>query len=128
MTDLHQSLEALEHDRWDEPAFPSYIVKTCHRARKKPLCDLTHEELRCLIGQKIGLRYLLPIAVTVLQQEPLLEVTYFPGDLLLVLLRLEPGDWADVPDALRQFAALIQANRAQIDACEDIPHSLTDKY
>lgn len=128
MTDLNKSLEVLEQDVWDEPTFGSYVVKTCHAARKKPLGALSDEEIRCLIAQKVGLRYLLPIAVARVEREPLAEVTYFPGDLLLVLLRLEIGDWAQNFAELRRFSALIRDKRGEIDACGDIPGGLAERY
>ena len=124
--DLNRTLEELEQDVWNEPAFRSYVTVTCTQARKKPLCQLTDEELRCMIGQKTGLAYLLPLAVDRLQNEPLLEASMFPGDLLTVLLRLDPDDWA--ADTASRFAAILQENRQQLEACADIPASLLHRY
>ena len=128
MTDLNKSLEVLERDVWNEPSFGSYVVKTCHAARKKPLGTFSDEEIRCLIAQKVGLRYLLPIAVARVEREPMAEVAYFPGDLLLVLLRLEIGDWSQNRTELLRFSALIRDNRGEIDACRDIPDGLAERY
>ena len=36
-----------------------------------------------MIGQKIGLDYLLPIAIKVLEKEPFIETDYYEGDLFL---------------------------------------------
>ncbi len=122
----NRSLEELENDVWEEPAFRSHITVTCTQARKKPLCQLTDEELRCMIGQKIGLAYLLPLAVERLQDDPLLEASMFPGDLLTVLLRLDPEEWA--ADTAASFSSILLANRPQLEACADIPASLLHKY
>ncbi len=77
-----KSLEELENDIWDKPGCKSYVVTTCFAARKKPLQELSNEEIRLLIGQKLGLKYLLPLAVDILKTDPLIEVTFYPGDLL----------------------------------------------
>src|ERR1700722_18461483 len=58
-----RTLEQLEVEKWGRPPFPSNVVTTCHAMRCKPLRDLTDEELRLAIGQKMGLRFLMPLAV-----------------------------------------------------------------
>ena len=128
MIDTTHSIEELENDVWGEPAFGSYIVTVCHKARKKPIKSLSDEEIRCLIGQKTGLRYLLPIAVEILQKEPLIGITYFEGDLLLTLLRLDRGDWADNPAELQRFIGIIRDHRTQIEQSEEIPRRLIEQY
>lgn len=128
MTDRTKSLEALEQKVWPEPEFQSYVIRTCHAARKKPLEALTDEEIRCLIGQKTGLRYLLPIAVELLAGDPLREVTFYPGDLLHTLLRLAPEDWSEAPEALAAFRAMLTAGQEAIAACPEIPRALLEAY
>ncbi|MDB5339861.1 MAG: hypothetical protein JWN70_5480 [Planctomycetaceae bacterium] len=77
-----KTLDELEGDVWGAPTFDSYLVTTCHRLRTKPVDDFTVEDLRIMIGQKIGLEYLMPKALGVLEAEPLAEGDFFPGDLL----------------------------------------------
>ena len=128
MIDINKSIEELENDYWGEAASDSYVIKTCHKARQKPLKSLSNEEIRCLIGQKIGLRSLLPIAVDILKNDPLIDVTYFEGDLLLVLLRLEIEDWEFNQNERKQFIAILQGNRSKIEMCGEIPNELIEKY
>lgn len=128
MTDISKSIEELEQDFWAEPDFPSYVVRACHAARKKPVQSLSAEELRCLIGQRIGLKYILSAAVSLLEHEPMTETALFPGDLLLAVLRLDAPDWAENPDALRAFAAMLRENRAELGGCAEIPQKLLEKY
>lgn len=57
-----KSLENLEKDIWsplhkDEN---SYLIQTCHKLRKKQLKDFEIEDLRIMIGQNIGLNFLIP--------------------------------------------------------------------
>src|SRR5438046_2491656 len=76
------TLEKLERLVWEEPNSDSHLVTTCHRLRKKPIDEFTVEDLRIMIGQKIGLPYLLPRAIAVLEREPLVDGDFYPGDLL----------------------------------------------
>ncbi|NNE89496.1 MAG: hypothetical protein HKN27_15615 [Silicimonas sp.] len=87
----HKSLEQLEKDIWPAPDYPSYLVTTCHELRKKKLSDFTAEDLRIMIGQSIGLRYLLPKAIEFLQEDPFCQGDFYQGDLLMALTRLPAG-------------------------------------
>ncbi len=121
------SLEQLENDFWGEPALDSYVVTVCHKARKKPLGELSHEEIRLLIGQKIGFKYLLPMALDILEKEPLIEVTFYEGDLMNELIRLDISDWQD-SEQLQRFKNLIKACCEMLRNSEDIKHEEMDKY
>ena len=44
-------------------AYDSSLVKNCYRLRRVPLKHFRIEDLRLMIGQEIGLKYLLPIAL-----------------------------------------------------------------
>lgn len=123
-----KSIEELESDYWYESKFHSYVSENCYSARKKPISELSHEEIRLLTGQKIGLKYLLPVAVSILEKNPLIEVTFFKGDLLKNLLRLEIADWKDNKTDLERFRAIILDNYSSIESCEEIPIKMTEKY
>ena len=65
-----KSLQELERDGWGQPDYDSHLVQTCHRLRRVPLADFTTEDLRIMIGQKIGLlNTSLPFAF-ILQMRP----------------------------------------------------------
>jgi contact-dependent growth inhibition (CDI) system CdiI-like immunity protein len=55
------------------------------------------EDLRIMIGQNIGLSYLLPLAIEQLQHDPLVAGDFYPGDLLEAVLRVEPSFWGVQP-------------------------------
>ena len=42
-----------------------------------------------MIGQEIGLRYHMPMAVQILEREPLAEGHFYPGDLLSSVVRAD---------------------------------------
>jgi hypothetical protein len=46
-----------------------------------------------MIGQSIGLRWLVPLALEMLKQNPLAEADLYPGDLLNSVLAVESDFW-----------------------------------
>ena len=122
-----QSLEELENDRWGEPEFGSYVVTTSHSARQKPINKLTDEEIRLLIGQKIGLKYLLPIAVKMVELCPDRMITFFPGDLMKCLLNLDNEDWKDNKDDMEQFRKIVTENIDRIIVIKEISFDLINR-
>ena len=103
-------------------------MRTAQQARKKPLSKLTNEEIRLLISQKIGLKYIIPIAVSILNTDPLIEITYFEGDLLTALLQLSVSDWENNKNELRSFQSIISDNIAAIKSCENIQIDFLNNY
>jgi hypothetical protein len=89
------TVEQWEGSVWPEPGpGATRLVRTCTALRRKPVADFTTEDLRVMIGQRIGVGLLLGPAVDLLLADPLAEGDLFPGDLLSAVLRLDPGDWA----------------------------------
>jgi hypothetical protein len=105
MSDLAKSLEELEGEAWGQPEYDSYLVTTAHRLRKKPLRDFTIEDFRLMLGQAIGIPFLLPLALEQLEVEPFAEGDFYAGDLLVTCTKL------DLP-TLRTHPALLQRLRA----------------
>lgn len=81
------TLEELDGEDWGEPTYPSHLVTTCHRLRKKDVDQFTVEDLRIMVGQGIALDHLTPRALAVLRVDPLASGDLFPGDLLSALIR-----------------------------------------
>ena len=92
-----------------KPELDTYVLRTAARAMRLPLKDLSAEEIRLLIGQKVGLQYLLPLAIEILRKNPLKQASMFPGDLLAVCKRLDPADWNENPVELRAFQNILKA-------------------
>ena len=59
-----------------------------------------------MIGQNIGLSYLVPLALEYLEKDPLAEGDFYPGDLLASVLRADARFWRDHPH-LRQAVGVI---------------------
>lgn len=95
--DRSKTLQELENDDWGESAYSSYLVTTCHRLRRKPLMEFTDEDLRIMIGQNIGLPYLMPIAVERLVDNYFSSGDFNRGDLLRNVLKVEASFWKKHP-------------------------------
>jgi hypothetical protein len=81
------TLEELDGEVWGEPDYPSHLVTTCHRLRKKDLDDFTIEDLRIMVGQGIALEHLVPRVLARLRDDPLAGGDFYSGDLLSALIR-----------------------------------------
>ena len=108
--DRSKTLQELEGEDWGEPEFESHVVANAHRLHRIPLCEFTVEDLRFMIGQQCGLRYLIPIALERLHVDPLIEGECYPGDLLSAVLRADSRFWVASPE-LRAGASRV-AERA----------------
>ncbi|MEU8712521.1 contact-dependent growth inhibition system immunity protein [Streptomyces sp. NPDC048663] len=103
-----RSLEELERDRWPvPPADATRLVATAHALRRRPVGELTVEDMRLLIGQDIGLPYLLPLALSVLRENPLAEGDMYEGDLLSAVLTRKPVVWTEFPGIGRELRAIV---------------------
>jgi hypothetical protein len=120
------TLEDVEGVRWGEPEFDSSLVRRCHELRRIPMRSFTVEDLRLLIGQKIGLSVLLPLALERLERDPLAEGDRYAGDLLAAVLRVNSDFWRRHPDlhtrlegvVLRLTAEQREEVRPSLDAFE----------
>ena len=98
---LRRSLEQLEADPWPPPSsFDSRLVQEVHRLRSVPIGALSTEDLRLLLSQRVGTRWLVPLALDQLTANPLAAGDFYPGDLLTAVLRSEPSYWDNHPDQL----------------------------
>lgn len=112
---LSLTLDQLENTHWGEPTYSSYLVRTCHALRKKPLQDFTVEDLRIMIGQNISLEYLMPLAVLELSKNILAEGDFYPGDLLKAVLSAEGGFWEKHPGMHERVAMLFRQSQGVIE-------------
>ena len=102
------TLEELESDVWGPPEYDSHLVRRCHELRRKDLADFTTEDLRIMLGQRIGVPFLLPPAVDVLVADPLAEGDFQPGDLLRAVAVLPDDAWATCPGRRAELAGVLR--------------------
>lgn len=95
-----KTLEELDGDRWGPAAYDSHLVREAHRLRAVRIGELTIENLRLLLGQQIGIEWLVPIALARLREDPLAEGDFYPGDLLSNVLGVDAAYWSSHPELL----------------------------
>ena len=111
------SLEELEGDVWPPTDVHTNLIDSCHRLRKKAIEELSASELRLLIGQKIGLRFLAPRALDILEEDPLVWATFAPGDLLEAVFVADENLFQWKPAIYQRLRQL--AKRVEVMAAED---------
>ncbi len=104
--DLSKSIEELENKVLGKPDFDSHLVVECYRLCKVPLSELTVENLRMLIGQQIGLIYLVPLALEILVKDPFVEGDFYKGDLLKNVSELPSEFWVNNPVLNNEFTGI----------------------
>jgi hypothetical protein len=107
----NKSLEQLERDNSKEPKqFSNFLVKKAYEFRKKPLQDLTIEEIRLLISQSIGLEHIVPLALDKLDEDILAEGDFYKGDLLIPLSKLPNKFWDSNATLLTNLKVKVEKN------------------
>jgi hypothetical protein len=101
--DRTQSLNQLQLSAPVKPDYGSHVVIECYRLRDVPLSQLTAENLRLLIGQGIALDHLVPMALELVGEQPLVSGDFYAGDLLVVLLSLPASFWQSRRDWCRRL-------------------------
>ncbi|MFI5991801.1 contact-dependent growth inhibition system immunity protein [Streptomyces sp. NPDC051362] len=107
---LHRdrSLEELERACWPAPSVEATrLVATAHALRRRPIGELTVEDLRLLVGQDIGLPYLLPLALEVLRENPMAEGDMYEGDLLSAVLARNPSVWTECSELSGELRVIV---------------------
>ncbi|MFF3948157.1 contact-dependent growth inhibition system immunity protein [Streptomyces sp. NPDC001902] len=105
---LDRTLDELDPPRWEAPsADATHLVRTVHALRRVPLGDLRAADLRVLLTQQVGLPYVLPLAVRLLVEDPLLDACFYEGDLLLAAAGVPDAAWAALPDLAARLSAVI---------------------
>jgi hypothetical protein len=106
-TDLSRSLEQLTGLNAGNPHdAPTDMVEAIIRSWKKPLRQLSDQEIGRLIVQHDGYPYVLDLVWPKLENDPLFDGGYYPGDVLSNLVRAEPQIWADRPEYETRLQAL----------------------
>jgi len=131
LPDVSKTLEQLDGHNWGEPEWQSHLVLECHRLRRVPLREFTPANLRMMVGQDINLESLVPLALQVLSEDPLIEAELYPGDLLGALLHSEASFWLAHPELRTVLAMVVESARFGFKALDNskrraAPESLYD--
>lgn len=85
----------------------THLVRKVHTLRHVPLGELGPADLRTLISQQVALPYVLPLAVRLLLEEPLIDACFYEGDLLLAAVNAPASAWSPLPDLAAQLCTVI---------------------
>jgi hypothetical protein len=126
---LDRSLEQL--GAGNAPAGESYLNAEMRRLARLPLKQLRLEDLRLLIGQGVGLRFLVPMAIDHLGAHPLASGDFYSGDLLKQVTEVDESFWRNRPElrgrlvtALDGALARIAKTRAPVELEHELSASL----
>ncbi|MFD7965816.1 contact-dependent growth inhibition system immunity protein [Streptomyces zaomyceticus] len=107
---LDRTLDELDPPHWAAPAADATgLVRKVHELRRVPLGALEPADLRTLISQQVALLYVLPLAVRLLLEEPLLDAYFYEGDLMLATVNAPASAWTLFPDLGTRLRAAITA-------------------
>ncbi|MFD9619843.1 contact-dependent growth inhibition system immunity protein [Streptomyces virginiae] len=115
---LDRTLDEVDGPPWPPLSSPTTsLVTKVHALRRRRLGDLTPADLRTLITQNVGLPYVLPLAVRLLLEEPMLDSYFYSGDLLLAVLGRPESVWVLLP-GLREGLMVVVAGLSEEELAE----------
>jgi hypothetical protein len=117
--DFTKSIEQLENVFLSDYDFETSLVANVHAYRKVPIEDLSAEQIRLLIGQNIGLEFLIPKAMEFLTADILTDATFYEGDLLVAVISCNADYWNTHPTCKEQIYRLIKNRRPEIENRND---------
>lgn len=119
------TIEEIEGVSWPEPGpEATFLIQRCTQLRRKPLSQFTTEDLRLMIGQQIALPILLPNAVDLLLADPLAEGDYYPGDLLLNVVRLPRSVWSTLPREQERLIQFLHQTQLPTNVDDNVRHAV----
>lgn len=108
-TDFSKTLEQLTGLCAGDPKdAPTSMVERVVRAWKKPLRDLSDDEVGDLVVQHDGYPFLLDLLWPKLLDNPLYDGGHYPGDVLSLLLRADESIWIALPEYRVSLNALFE--------------------
>ncbi|MFD0379638.1 contact-dependent growth inhibition system immunity protein [Streptomyces sp. NPDC127112] len=115
---LDRTLDELDPPHWPPPApDATALVRRVHELRRVRLGRLGPADLRTLVSQQVALPYVLPLAVRLLLEEPLLDAYFYEGDLLLATAGVPEVTWSLFPDlGVRLRSAIMELPQEALDA------------
>ena len=73
-----------------------------------------------MIGQRVGLSFLVPLAMERLEAEPLAEGCYYAGDLLGAVLQAGEAFWANHSDSFQRIRKVVGRVKEMLPSLDEI--------
>jgi len=127
--DKTKTLSQLETKKWMDKTpseDDSYVVRNSYKLFHKPLDEFDVEDLRFIIGQNIGLKFTVPLALETLKTNPFAEGDYYEGDLLKNVLEVDKGYWLENKELYKEFHAIFILNEPSLNSF-DLPDEIKNK-
>lgn len=106
-----KSLQNLEKKVMTNDGYSSNLTARCTELLSRPLNEYSVEDMRIMIGQQVGLNYLIPLALEQLHINILSEGDYYAGDLLNVVLKVDKAFWSKNSLLFKNLIQLIKENK-----------------
>ena len=105
-----KSIENLEKDFWGQsPKNSTPLVDKVHRLRTIQIEKLEPKDIRLLIGQKVGLRFLIPVALDILGDDLFIDTDFYNGDLLQNVMQVDNDFWVSNKELKQQLDNLLKS-------------------
>ncbi|MFI0738816.1 contact-dependent growth inhibition system immunity protein [Streptomyces sp. NPDC021100] len=123
---LDRTLDEPDPPRWvSAGSEATRLVRGVHELRRVPPGETGPADLRTLISRQVALPCVLPLAVRLLPEEPMLDAHLYEGDLSLATVNVPASAWAPFPDlAVRLRTAITALPEA---AAAGLPHGTAEK-
>ncbi|SHF03196.1 hypothetical protein SAMN05444392_106154 [Seinonella peptonophila] len=118
------TLQQLEKTKWEIPTtYPTSLVQKCTELyRNRPLEAYTASDLQIMLTQQFSPQYLVPLALELIESNPMIEGRYYPGDLLFALLRLPASVWEQQKNDRYRLQAVVDTIRSFYQEFEKMNH------
>jgi hypothetical protein len=113
------TLDELEGPSWADPDYPSPMVQRIRALGRVPLREFTADDFRLIITQQRALGTLIPLALDLLQEQPLVEATYYPGDLMVAVARVDDNFWLAHPELRARAKRILAGAIARMDGSDE---------
>jgi hypothetical protein len=97
-----------------KPGPTTHLVRRCDELLSVPLNEYTIDDLRIMIGQQIGLPYLILLALEILENDLFAEGDFFPGDLVKNVLSIDVDFWKKNTCMQEQLKILISNRKTEL--------------
>ena len=107
----------------------SFVERNAYKLCRTPLNLFDVEDLRFMIGQEIGLEYLIPIAIIELRNNLLAEGDFYEGDLLKNVLSIDKKYWSNNSKIKDDLLLIIKEAKSiieEFDTTQNIKNKLFD--
>ena len=122
MKHLNKTFRDISGKDWPKNEIPtdedSNVVRKSYELYYKKIDEFTDEDLRFAIGQQWNLKYIIPLAIDILRDNPFAEGDFYPGSLLENVLKSDRNYWKGHPNERKAIEEIFLKNLKSLDKLE----------